>query len=153
MRFHNLCFVSFSLLLWYVYSVVLLSDCYFHHERDYFAVTCRYPFYILTLLNKDVYVLTWLRYTAWILLYPAGIATEGDLWVCIFFFLTPLFLLIASIIYHSLPHVTRTEIWSLRMPNNLKFAFDFVAFLWIYLIVLSSGSKLCCRSEKIMSIY
>ncbi|XP_065912934.1 very-long-chain (3R)-3-hydroxyacyl-CoA dehydratase-like isoform X2 [Dysidea avara] len=83
----------------------------------------RYPFYILALLNREIYMLTWLRYTAWIVLYPAGLATE------------------ASIVYHSLPHAARTEIWSLRMPNNLNFAFDFVTFLWVYLIVLSSGSS------------
>ncbi|XP_065912935.1 very-long-chain (3R)-3-hydroxyacyl-CoA dehydratase 3-like isoform X3 [Dysidea avara] len=38
----------------------------------------RYPFYILALLNREIYMLTWLRYTAWIVLYPAGLATEGS---------------------------------------------------------------------------
>lgn len=36
----------------------------------------RYPYYALSVLNKEVWWLTWLRYTIWIPLYPTGITCE-----------------------------------------------------------------------------
>jgi len=37
----------------------------------------RYPFYLLQISKKNFYPIIWLRYSAWILLYPAGIACEA----------------------------------------------------------------------------
>ncbi|VDI26974.1 very-long-chain (3R)-3-hydroxyacyl-CoA dehydratase [Mytilus galloprovincialis] len=42
------------------------------------AIECfRYPFYMLSTLGKKIGFITWLRYTAWIPLYPLGILLEG----------------------------------------------------------------------------
>ena len=37
----------------------------------------RYPYYMLRVYDIDVGLITWLRYTAWIPLYPAGFVCEG----------------------------------------------------------------------------
>jgi hypothetical protein len=39
----------------------------------------RYPYYGIRLLNKEYRVMTWLRYTLWIILYPLGAFLEGQL--------------------------------------------------------------------------
>ena len=39
--------------------------------------SCRYPYYALSVLNIDFPVLSWLRYTVWIPLYPVGFTCEG----------------------------------------------------------------------------
>ena len=39
----------------------------------------RYPYYALSVINYEVKQLTWLRYTAWIPLYPLGFTCEGQL--------------------------------------------------------------------------
>lgn len=37
----------------------------------------RYPYYVSQLVNVEIYILTWLRYTLWVPLYPLGILCEG----------------------------------------------------------------------------
>ena len=37
----------------------------------------RYPYYALSVLGMEAKTLTWLRYTAWIPLYPVGFTCEG----------------------------------------------------------------------------
>lgn len=41
------------------------------------SVLHRYPFYMLSCIDMDWSVLTWLRYTMWIPLYPLGCLSEG----------------------------------------------------------------------------
>ena len=38
----------------------------------------RYPFYGLRAFNYELYAITWLRYNAWIVLYPLGFICEGQ---------------------------------------------------------------------------
>ena len=38
---------------------------------------CRYPFYMLACIDTEWKLLTWLRYTIWIPLYPMGVVAEG----------------------------------------------------------------------------
>jgi hypothetical protein len=38
----------------------------------------RYPYYALSVLEFEVEKLTWLRYSAWIPLYPVGFTCEGE---------------------------------------------------------------------------
>ena len=38
----------------------------------------RYPFYMLSVFDVKVSFITWMRYTAWIPLYPLGILLEGN---------------------------------------------------------------------------
>ena len=102
---------------------------------------CRYPFYILGLLGREIHILTWLRYTAWMPLYPAGLATEG-LYTNKENLFFNCYILPAGIIYRSLPYITKSKIWSLELPNVLNFSFDFAAFLWLYLLLFLVGSEL-----------
>ena len=51
-----------------VFSLVLMV---------YFSSYTRYPFYIAQTLNIPIEPLIWLRYSAWIPLYPVGILSEG----------------------------------------------------------------------------
>jgi len=37
----------------------------------------RYPYYLLNVIDREVAFITWLRYTAWIPLYPTGFVLEG----------------------------------------------------------------------------
>merc|ERR1712038_686959 len=44
----------------------------------------RLPYYLSVLLKYKIYILTWLRYTIWIPLYPVGILLEMSLvWLCL----------------------------------------------------------------------
>lgn len=56
----------------------------------------RYPFYVLSLLGKEVYLLDWLRYNTFLVLYPLGAGSEAFL---SYSTLPPL---------KTLPHLTRT---------------------------------------------
>lgn len=38
---------------------------------------CRYPFYMLACIGTEWKLLTWLRYSLWIPLYPLGTIAEG----------------------------------------------------------------------------
>ncbi|TGZ73719.1 hypothetical protein CRM22_001351 [Opisthorchis felineus] len=76
----------------------------------------RYPFYICSLLGYKNGLLTYLRYTSWIPLYPIGFMCEGKL------------------IVRALPWLTKSRRFSYSMPNALNMAFDFPMFLHTYLV-------------------
>lgn len=78
----------------------------------------RYPYYILQLLNRSVELMTWLRYTAWIPLYPAGMLAE------------------ALTILYSIPEIRREGKFDLTLPNELNFSFNLSVVLQYYCIVL-----------------
>ena len=44
-------------------------------------VYCRYPYYMLNVIDWEIGFVTWLRYTAWIPLYPTGFVLEGNIFV------------------------------------------------------------------------
>ncbi|OZC05843.1 tyrosine phosphatase-like protein, PTPLA [Onchocerca flexuosa] len=45
----------------------------------YFSIeVIRYPYYVASNLKTEISLLTWLRYNAWILLYPVGLLLEGN---------------------------------------------------------------------------
>uniref|UniRef100_A0A8C5PWB4 Very-long-chain (3R)-3-hydroxyacyl-CoA dehydratase n=1 Tax=Leptobrachium leishanense TaxID=445787 RepID=A0A8C5PWB4_9ANUR len=71
----------------------------------------RYLFYTFSLLNHLPYVIKWARYTLFIVLYPMGVTGE---------LLT---------IYAALPIVKRTGLYSIRLPNDCNFSFDYYTFL------------------------
>ncbi|CAA0807633.1 Very-long-chain (3R)-3-hydroxyacyl-CoA dehydratase PASTICCINO 2 [Striga hermonthica] len=52
-------------------------------------------------------LLLWLRYSTFLLLYPAGIASE------------------VGLIYNALPYMRRSGKYSVRMPNKWNFSFDY----------------------------
>ncbi|NXX70992.1 HACD3 dehydratase, partial [Spizella passerina] len=81
----------------------------------------RYPYYMLSCIGIEWKPLTWLRYTAWIPLYPLGGLAEA---VCI---------------VQSIPIFSETGKFSLGLPNPLNVTIQFPFVLQIYLIALFLG--------------
>jgi very-long-chain (3R)-3-hydroxyacyl-CoA dehydratase len=78
----------------------------------------RYPYYISSLIKREVGFLTWLRYTIWIPLYPLGALCE------------------AIIILRNIPYFEETGRFSVTMPNKWNVTFSMPIFMYIYLVVL-----------------
>lgn len=80
----------------------------------------RYSFYFFGLINKDAIpkALTWLRYSAFMVLYPLGITGE-----------------IAALI-KALPDIQAKQVLSIALPNKYNFAFNFYYFTWFALLGL-----------------
>lgn len=82
----------------------------------------RYPYYIISLVKKDIAGLTWLRYSVWIVLYPLGVLCEG------------------TILLRSLSFFEETKRFTIEMPNKWNFTFDMVSFMKFYMgLVLLPG--------------
>ncbi|XP_073474424.1 very-long-chain (3R)-3-hydroxyacyl-CoA dehydratase 3 [Aquarana catesbeiana] len=81
----------------------------------------RYPFYMLACIDMDWNLLTWLRYTIWIPLYPLGAFSE------------------AAGIVLSMPIFNKTGKYSLHLPSPLNVTISFSVFLSIYLVLLFLG--------------
>ncbi|KFO97830.1 Very-long-chain (3R)-3-hydroxyacyl-[acyl-carrier protein] dehydratase, partial [Calypte anna] len=84
----------------------------------------RYPYYMLSCIGIEWKPLTWLRYTAWIPLYPLGGLAEA---VCI---------------VQSIPIFNETGKYSLALPNPLNITIQFSFLLQICLIALFLGKIL-----------
>lgn len=79
----------------------------------------RYSFYACSLLDTVFYSMQWCRYSFFLILYPMGVSGE----------------LIS--VYHSLPSAKKSQFFSLQLPNQLNFSFDFVWFCYsLYLIYI-----------------
>lgn len=78
----------------------------------------RYPYYITQILNVDIPLLTWLRYTVWIPLYPLGFIFEG------------------IIVLRNIPYFDETNKFTVALPNSWNFAFHFPTFMRLYLLIL-----------------
>ncbi|XP_040270216.1 very-long-chain (3R)-3-hydroxyacyl-CoA dehydratase 3 [Bufo bufo] len=87
----------------------------------------RYPFYMLACIDVHWKLLTWLRYTIWIPLYPLGGLSEA---ICI----------IQSIVIF-----TETGKFSLQLPSPLNVNISFSIFLYIYLVILFLGLSINFR--------
>ncbi|XP_047495795.1 very-long-chain (3R)-3-hydroxyacyl-CoA dehydratase hpo-8-like [Penaeus chinensis] len=87
----------------------------------------RYSFYFLNILKQVPFLLTFLRYTLFIGLYPLGVTGEI---LCV---------------YAALPAAAEKKIYSVTMPNALNFAFDFyyglIVFVLLYFPVFPSLYK------------
>lgn len=81
----------------------------------------RYPFYMLCCLDMDWKVVTWLRYSMWIPLYPLGCLAE------------------AVSVIQSIPVFNESGRLSFTLPAPVKIKVRFSFFLQIYLIVLFLG--------------
>ncbi|KAF5270294.1 hypothetical protein FQA39_LY08405 [Lamprigera yunnana] len=79
----------------------------------------RYPFYIAQVCKINLSLLTWLRYSAWIVLYPLGLSSE------------------VIIVYKSIPFLDETKRFSLSLPNQYNISFALVTLLRIYLVFLA----------------
>eukprot|EP00884_Botryococcus_braunii_P001131 jgi/Botrbrau1/11018/Bobra.101_1s0016.1 len=85
----------------------------------------RYPFYACALVGKPQPWLTWLRYTAFIVLYPWG-----------------MFLGEWPLVYNSLPYIKERQLHSISMPNAWNFAFSYYIFCVVSLAVIMPGALL-----------
>ncbi|KIY98543.1 hypothetical protein MNEG_9418 [Monoraphidium neglectum] len=77
----------------------------------------RYPWYAATAANACPGWLTWLRYSAFIPIYPTGVVTEMVL------------------MYLALPFIRDRGLFSVFMPNNYNFAFDYATFIAVVLLL------------------
>ena len=77
-------------------------------------------------LQIDSFLSKWLRYTAFVVLYPLGVSSE------------------ISIVYLAMPYIKTSHLWSLAMPNALNFAFSYH-----YLCILTTFCYLPCKSREI----
>lgn len=80
--------------------------------------TVRYPYYLTQLFKKEISIITWLRYTMWIPLYPLGVLCEG------------------IIILRNIPYFEETERFSVALPNSFNWTFHMPTFMYLYLIFL-----------------
>lgn len=78
----------------------------------------RYPYYITQIYNRENGLITWLRYTIWIPLYPLGFVCEG------------------VIMLRSIPYFEETGKFSLSLPNSYNFAFSLPLIIRCYLLFL-----------------
>ncbi|KAL5960526.1 Very-long-chain 3R 3-hydroxyacyl-CoA dehydratase 3 [Taenia solium] len=81
----------------------------------------RYPYYTLRLFDEEIGLITYLRYTLWIPLYPIGFMSEGKL------------------IILAMPLLEASRRFSIEMPNPANIAFDFSMFLHIYILLMLPG--------------
>jgi len=76
----------------------------------------RYPYYILSIYDKSQAVLTWLRYSLWIPLYPVGFICEG------------------VIAYKSIVYLEESQRFTILLPNNWNIAFHLPNIIRFYLL-------------------
>jgi very-long-chain (3R)-3-hydroxyacyl-CoA dehydratase len=84
------------------------------------AEIIRYSYYAAALVGKDriPYIMTWIRYSGFLLLYPMGITGE------------------IGCLYNALPFVAKHKPYTIEMPNWYNFSFDYYRFIWFLLIVI-----------------
>jgi very-long-chain (3R)-3-hydroxyacyl-CoA dehydratase len=82
------------------------------------AEIIRYSQYILSYLEKPSKIITWLRYSGFIVLYPMGVFSE------------------LSVLYAAYPKISQCcpRVLSFEMPNEWNFSFDYLYFIWIVVI-------------------
>ena len=132
--------------LWSIKIIIQLSlDFYKTIFRKYMILFySRYPFYFLQTIGYCPRWLLWLRYTAWIPLYPLGIITEGKLqksYSCfnIFHILTHFSVISGILIYQAASLFDATNRWSLSLNFIADISIPFSFFLRLYLIILAIG--------------
>ncbi|XP_053612030.1 very-long-chain (3R)-3-hydroxyacyl-CoA dehydratase isoform X2 [Plodia interpunctella] len=78
----------------------------------------RHAFYFTQLRNKEYPILTWLRYTAWIPLYPMGISGE------------------AFVMISNIQNFQETQLFNVSMPNDWNFSYNMPTHLRIHSSIL-----------------
>lgn len=76
----------------------------------------RYNFYAFNLYGICPYILTWLRYTLFLVLYPMGVGSE------------------LALIYFRLGYYRENRPFSLELPNKLNWSFDSYIFVWLMIL-------------------
>ena len=98
-RYHKMPVVCFLFVAWAAVELV------------------RYPFYMLNICDTSLYLVTWLRYTCWIILYPAGFLCEG------------------TVILRGIPFFEETGRNSIPLPNKFNIAFHLPSVMRCYLLL------------------
>ncbi|RNF02841.1 protein tyrosine phosphatase [Trypanosoma conorhini] len=78
----------------------------------------RYAYYATNLLDVKSKPLTWLRYSAFTLLYPVGITGE------------------IGCFYRALPYIKANKPWSMELPNRYNWTFSWYNTVWFILLGL-----------------
>ncbi|XP_037110884.1 very-long-chain (3R)-3-hydroxyacyl-CoA dehydratase isoform X6 [Syngnathus acus] len=81
----------------------------------------RYPFYMLGCFNTEWKILTWLRYSLWMPLYPLGALAE------------------AVAIVQSVPIFDKSSLFSIPLPKAIGTSLRFAYFLRAYLVLMFLG--------------
>ncbi|KAG9273180.1 very-long-chain (3R)-3-hydroxyacyl-CoA dehydratase [Astyanax mexicanus] len=81
----------------------------------------RYPFYMLACIDTEWKMLTWLRYTIWMPLYPLGVLAE------------------AVSVIQSIPIFDETKFLSIPLPAALGSSISFSYILRFYLLIMFLG--------------
>ncbi|KAG5507726.1 hypothetical protein JIQ42_08014 [Leishmania sp. Namibia] len=76
----------------------------------------RYSFYSANLVSVRPAWLTWLRYSAFMVLYPVGITGE------------------VGCLYKALPYIQEHKPWTVELPNKLNFTFSWYNSVWCILL-------------------
>lgn len=76
----------------------------------------RYSYYIANIVGVNIGALTYLRYSAFLVLYPVGITGE----------------IIALV--KALPYIKAERPWSIEMPNSVNFTFSWYNCVWFILL-------------------
>uniref|UniRef100_W5N8R7 Very-long-chain (3R)-3-hydroxyacyl-CoA dehydratase n=2 Tax=Lepisosteus oculatus TaxID=7918 RepID=W5N8R7_LEPOC len=81
----------------------------------------RYPYYMLACIDTEWKLLTWLRYTIWMPLYPLGVLAE------------------AVAVIQSLHIFDETRLYSITVPKPLDLSISFSYTLQLYLVLMFLG--------------
>ncbi|XP_037110880.1 very-long-chain (3R)-3-hydroxyacyl-CoA dehydratase isoform X2 [Syngnathus acus] len=89
--------------------------------RNVMRLCFRYPFYMLGCFNTEWKILTWLRYSLWMPLYPLGALAE------------------AVAIVQSVPIFDKSSLFSIPLPKAIGTSLRFAYFLRAYLVLMFLG--------------
>lgn len=81
------------------------------------AEITRYAFYGTTLYNSCPYLLSWCRYSFFLVLYPTGVSGEIVTMVA------------------ALPYIRKRGLFTYSLPNQLNFSFDY--YIFVILVIAS----------------
>ncbi|KAL4424925.1 hypothetical protein ABPG77_009654 [Micractinium sp. CCAP 211/92] len=81
----------------------------------------RYSFFAFKELGMQPYVLLWLRYTAFIVLYPLGVASE------------------LAMVALAMPYIKERRPLSIQMPNAFNIGFDYYWACWVAVLLYVPG--------------
>ncbi|KAK7501636.1 hypothetical protein BaRGS_00007067 [Batillaria attramentaria] len=87
----------------------------------------RYPFYMLQSAGREVPIMTWLRYTLWIPLYPLGMLLEG------------------TVVFMAMPLFEETGFFSFSLPNRANMAFYFPWLLRVHPLIIAGAGYFLLR--------
>nr|AGN32874.1 protein tyrosine phosphatase [Trypanosoma rangeli] len=95
------------------------SPCFTHMVVAWsLSEVIRYAYYATSLLDVKSKPLTWLRYSAFMLLYPVGISGE------------------IGCFYKALPYIKAKKPWSMELPNRYNWTFSWYNTVWFVLLGL-----------------